>query len=115
MPFLSFAANLLTKSLSDKTPTGELSFIITRKLTSFSEIRRAASNAVLFMFNSYNIFFHYISNLCHTGLDVFQNKNMVMCINFIGEIINIIVKVGVIVFPGSNCDRDMFSCFIRRF
>jgi len=33
---------------------------------------------------------------------------MVMCINFIGEIINIIVKVGVIVFPGSNCDRDMF-------
>ena len=33
---------------------------------------------------------------------------MVMCTNFIGEIINIIVKVGVIVFPGSNCDRDMF-------
>ena len=33
---------------------------------------------------------------------------MVMCINFIGEIISIIVKVGVIVFPGSNCDRDMF-------
>jgi len=33
---------------------------------------------------------------------------MVMCINFIGEIINIIVKVGVIIFPGSNCDRDMF-------
>ena len=31
-----------------------------------------------------------------------------MCINFIGEIINRIVKVGVIVFPGSNCDRDMF-------
>ena len=41
-------------------------------------------------------------------LAVSQNKNMVMCINFIGEIINIIVKVGVIVFPGSNCDRDMF-------
>ena len=33
---------------------------------------------------------------------------MVMCINFIGEIISKIVKVGVIVFPGSNCDRDMF-------
>ena len=33
---------------------------------------------------------------------------MVMCTNFIGEIVNIIVKVGVIVFPGSNCDRDMF-------
>ena len=33
---------------------------------------------------------------------------MVMCTNFIGDIINIIVKVGVIVFPGSNCDRDMF-------
>jgi len=33
---------------------------------------------------------------------------MVMCINFICEIISIIVKVGVIVFPGSNCDRDMF-------
>ena len=33
---------------------------------------------------------------------------MVMCINFIGEIINRIVKVGVIVFPGSNCDRDIF-------
>ena len=31
-----------------------------------------------------------------------------MCINFIGEIITKIVKVGVIVFPGSNCDRDMF-------
>jgi len=31
-----------------------------------------------------------------------------MCINFIGEIIIIIVIVGVIVFPGSNCDRDMF-------
>ena len=50
----------------------------------------------------------YISNLCHVGLDVFQNKNMVMCINFICEIISRIVKVGVIVFPGSNCDRDMF-------
>ena len=37
-----------------------------------------------------------------------QNKNMVMCTNFIGEIITNIVKVGVIVFPGSNCDRDMF-------
>ena len=33
---------------------------------------------------------------------------MVMCTNFIGEIITKIVKVGVIVFPGSNCDRDMF-------
>ena len=33
---------------------------------------------------------------------------MVMCINFIGEIISKTVKVGVIVFPGSNCDRDMF-------
>ena len=33
---------------------------------------------------------------------------MVMCINFIGGIISKIVKVGVIVFPGSNCDRDMF-------
>ena len=33
---------------------------------------------------------------------------MVMCINFIGEIIGKSVKVGVIVFPGSNCDRDMF-------
>ena len=31
-----------------------------------------------------------------------------MCINFIGEIIIKTVKVGVIVFPGSNCDRDMF-------
>ena len=31
-----------------------------------------------------------------------------MCTNFIGEIITKIVKVGVIVFPGSNCDRDMF-------
>ena len=39
---------------------------------------------------------------------IFRNKNMVMCINFICEIINRIVKVGVIVFPGSNCDRDMF-------
>ena len=37
-----------------------------------------------------------------------QDKKMVMCINFIGEIITKIVKVGVIVFPGSNCDRDMF-------
>ena len=33
---------------------------------------------------------------------------MVMYTNFIGEIINKIVKVGVLVFPGSNCDRDMF-------
>ena len=33
---------------------------------------------------------------------------MVICSNFIGEIITKIVKVGVIVFPGSNCDRDMF-------
>ena len=33
---------------------------------------------------------------------------MVICTNFIGEIITKIVKVGVIVFPGSNCDRDMF-------
>ena len=33
---------------------------------------------------------------------------MVMCINFIGEIITKTVKVGVIVFPGSNCDRDIF-------
>ena len=33
---------------------------------------------------------------------------MVMCINFIYEISSRIVKVGVIVFPGSNCDRDMF-------
>ena len=33
---------------------------------------------------------------------------MVMCINFICGIISRIVKVGVIVFPGSNCDRDMF-------
>jgi len=41
-------------------------------------------------------------------LVVFQNKNMVMCINFIGEIITKTVKVGVIVFPGSNCDRDIF-------
>ena len=40
---------------------------------------------------------------------------MVMCINFIGEIINIIVKVGVIVFPGSNCDRDMFHVLIDVF
>jgi len=31
-----------------------------------------------------------------------------MCTNFIGEIITKTVKVGVIVFPGSNCDRDMF-------
>ncbi len=31
-----------------------------------------------------------------------------MCTNFIGEIITKIGKVGVIVFPGSNCDRDMF-------
>jgi phosphoribosylformylglycinamidine synthase len=37
-----------------------------------------------------------------------QDKKMVMCINFIGEIITKTVKVGVIVFPGSNCDRDMF-------
>jgi len=31
-----------------------------------------------------------------------------MCTNFIVEIITKIVKGGVIVFPGSNCDRDMF-------
>ena len=41
-------------------------------------------------------------------LAVFQNKNLVMCTNFICETISRIVKVGVIVFPGSNCDRDMF-------
>ena len=46
---------------------------------------------------------------------IFRNKNMVMCTNFIGEIINRIVKVGVIVFPGSNCDRDMFHVLIDVF
>ena len=60
------------------------------------------------MLNCYDIFLHYISDLCHGVHDILQNKNMVMCINFIGEIITKIVKVGVIVFPGSNCDRDMF-------
>ena len=29
-------------------------------------------------------------------------------INFIPHILTDIVKVGVIVFPGSNCDRDMY-------
>ena len=33
---------------------------------------------------------------------------MVMLTNFIGVVYSVIVKVGVIVFPGSNCDRDMF-------
>ena len=33
---------------------------------------------------------------------------MVMLTNFIGVVFSGIVKVGVIVFPGSNCDRDMF-------
>ena len=33
---------------------------------------------------------------------------MVMLTNFIGVVSSEIVKVGVIVFPGSNCDRDMF-------
>jgi len=37
-----------------------------------------------------------------------EDKKVVICINFIGGIITKIVKVGVIVFPGSNCDRDMF-------
>ena len=31
-----------------------------------------------------------------------------MLTNFIGVVFSGIVKVGVIVFPGSNCDRDMF-------
>ena len=39
---------------------------------------------------------------------IIRNKNMVMLTNFIGVVSSIIVKVGVIVFPGSNCDRDMF-------
>ena len=33
---------------------------------------------------------------------------VVHVINFIPHILTINVKVGVIVFPGSNCDRDMY-------
>ena len=39
----------------------------------------------------------------------FVNKKMITyVINFIPHIPTDSVKVGVIVFPGSNCDRDMY-------